>query len=436
MGTVAANNLGFTYSALTTPFLLPPFISGTINDASDPAAVTGFVADVKDNGVDIPSANYTISVISSNPAVVPAANISITKNNGNAVIKILPAAVGYSDLTFTLTEGSFTKTLVTSYAASQSPSANAKWPTGMADASGAIAIDNNYMIVVDDETNFLFVYDRNASGLPVKTYDYNQGNVLGLTDGSPGAYKETDLESFVKSIANPGRIYCLGSMSNSSSFNDKPNRNRLFAVTANGTGAATSFSDAGHYSNLRQALITWGDGYGYNFSASAAAGQDPKTIDGFNIEGMVFAPDNTTMFIGFRAPLVPTANRTKAVIVPIQNFETWFNNGTPAGSPVLSSPIELDLGGRGIREIIHLSTGLYIILAGNYSSIPITGMVYRWTGLATDAPVALPSFNIASLNAEGVMEVVEAGVPSLSKLQIITDNGSTDFYGDGTEAKS
>lgn len=435
VGTPApANNLSLTYSSSTIPALLPPFISGTINDASDPAAVTGFAVDVKDNGIAIPSTDYTLTLSSSNTTVVPAANVNITKNNGTALIKITPAAVGYSDITFTLTKGSFTKTLVTSYAASQSSSSNAKWLTGIADASAAIALDDNYMVIANDETNLLYVYDRNNSGLPVKTYDFNQGNVLGLTDGAPN-YKEVDIEAGVKSVATPGRIYWLGSMSNSSSFNDKPNRNRLFAVNVSGTGNSTGFTDAGYYSNLRSALIAWGDANGYNFSASAAAGQDPKLINGFNIEGMTFGPDNTTLYIGFRAPLVPLPGRTKAVIAPIQNFETWFNNGTPVGSPTIGNPIELDLGGRGIRDIIRLSTGPYIILAGNYDNTPIDGRVYRWSGTPGDAPVLLSSFNVNSLNAEAVMEIFEGGVPSLSKLQVIEDNGSFVFYNDGTEAK-
>lgn len=428
------NNLTLDYSAATTPSLLPPFISGTLNDATDPAKVTGFIVDVKDNGVAIPAANYALAVSSSNGTVVPAANVIITKADGSAVIKITPAAVGLADLTFTLTKGAFTKTLVASYAASQSSSANAKWPTGIADASAAIALDDNYMLIANDETNFLYVYDRNASGLPVKTFDFNQGNILALTDGAP-AYKEVDIEAGVRSVANAGRVYWLGSMSNSSSFNDKPNRNRLFATTVTGTGSSTAFANSGSVSNLRQQLITWGDANGYAFSTSAAAGMDPKLIDGFNIEGMVFAPNNSTMYIGFRAPLVPTASRTKAVIVPIQNFEAWFNNGAPAGNATLGAPIELDLGNRGIRDIIKLSTGTYIIVVGNYDNLPVTGMLYKWSGIAGEAPVALPSFNINNVNAEGIMEIFEGGVSSLTKLQLIADNGSTDFYNNGTEAK-
>lgn len=429
-----ANTLSFAYSATTTAAINPPFVSGTINDAMDPAKTSGIITDVKDNSVAIPAANYTVTASSSNTTVVPNANVSITKADGLATIKITPATVGYADISVTLTKGSFTRNLVINYAASQSSSANTRWMTGIADASAAIALDDNYMIIANDESNLLYVYNRSQSGLPIKTYDFNQSNILGLTDGSTGNWKEVDVEAGVKSIATTGKIYWLGSMSNSSSFNDKPNRNRLFAVTATGTGAATAFADAGHYNNLRQRLITWGDANGFDFSTSAADGMDPKLIDGFNVEGMVFAPDNTTMYIGFRAPLEPTASRTKAVIAPIQNFETWFNSG-PSGNPTIGAPIQLNLGGRGIRDMIRLSNGIYIILAGNYDNTPLNGAVYRWTGNPADAPIELSSFGITSRNAEAAIQINESGIISLDKLQIITDNGSDDLYNDGSEAK-
>jgi hypothetical protein len=227
-------------------------------------------------------------------------------------------------------------------------------------------------------------------------------------------------------------------MSNSSSFNNKPNRNRLFAVTCSGTGAATAFNNAGYYDNLRQRLISWGDANGYNFTASAADGHDPKTIDGFNLEGMVFAPDNTTLYLGFRAPLVPAGSRTKAVIAPIQNFEAFFNSTPPpgptTGSPTIGAPIELNLGGRGIRDIIRLSNGNYIIAAGSYDGA-LNPAVYSWTGNPASAPVQLTSFDVSALNIEGVLQVNTGGLIALDKLQFLSDDGSNVLYGDGIQTK-
>ena len=429
------NNLSLTFSASTTPLLNPPYVSGTINDAGDPAQQQGIITDVKENGVNIVAANYTLTASSGNTSVVPNANITITKSDGQATIKITPASVGYDDITLTLTSNGNNTTLVIHYAASSSSSSSAgtHWHTSFADASGAIALDDNYMIVCNDENNFLYVFHRDQSGLPVKSFDFNQGNILGLTDGAPGAYKEVDVEAGTSSTTTTGKSYWLGSMSNSSSFNNKPNRNRIFAITTTGTGAATNFANAGSYNNLRQQLITWGDANGYNFTASAADGHDSKVIDGFNLEGMVFAPDNTTLYLGFRAPLVPTANRTKAVIAPIQNFESWFNNGSPVGNPTIGSPIELDLGGRGIRDIIKQSNGNYIIVAGSYDGTS-NPAIYNWTGNPANAP-QLTTFNVAGLNLEGALQVNESGVLSPNKIQFLSDNGDAVYYGDGIAAK-
>jgi hypothetical protein len=184
------------------------------------------------------------------------------------------------------------------------------------------------------------------------------------------------------------------------------------------------------YTALKTALLGWGDANGYNFTASAAAGVDAKLPGGFSAEGMVFGPDSTTLYLGLRTPLVPVSARNKAVIAPISNFETWFNNGSPVGSPTFAAPIELDLGGKGIRDMVRLSTGAYIIIAGNVGGSPTTGAIYKWTGKAADAPVLVACPAADTLNMEGVMEMSTAG-----SLQVITDKGDDVYYGDGIAAK-
>ena len=150
---------------------------------------------------------------------------------------------------------------------------------------------------------------------------------------------------------------------------------------------------------------------------------------------MVFGPDNSSIYIGFRAPLVPTTNRRKAIIAPIKNFENWFNNGLPKGNLEIGSPIELDLGGRGIRDIIRLPNSNYVIIAGSCGG-ELVPAIYTWTGQATDAPVRINSITLTGLNVEGVMPVYEGGRLSLNKLQLLTDNGTDIYYGDTVIAKN
>ena len=243
-----------------------------------------------------------------------------------------------------------------------------------------------------------------------------------------GQWKEVDIEGGVRGIADPSITYWIGSMSNNSAFLYKPNRNKIFAMQVLGNGKSIELKNRGSYTRLREHLIKWGDRYGYNFTASAATGKDCKSNDGFNIEGLVFGPDNKTAFIGFRAPLVPVGTRSKAVIAPIKNFEAWFNNGTPAKDPQFDAPIELDLGGRGIRDIIRLSGGNYLVVAGS-SGWELNPAAYTWSGKRNDVPVPVTGFDLTGLNVEGVLPVSDSA-NFKNRVQVFTDNGAEFFYCD------
>lgn len=412
---------GGVKTAPATPFVL----SGVINNPTDPAATLGISFSVSD--LETASAALTMSIQSSDTNIVPLANIIITGTDSIRNIKIIPAKVGYTTITLTVSDGTDSTAYLLKYAASKDSVLASKsfWHTGMSDASTAISIDNDFYITGDDELNILNVYSRKNSGLPLVSYEYSSGLAL------PNPSKpEVDLEAAARSFINKNRIYWLGSMSNGKSpFEAKPNRDRIFATTVTGTGAATSFAFAG-YTALRSSLIAWGDANGYNFTASAAAGIDSKLPGGFAAEGMVFGPDSTTLYIGLRAPLVPVTARNKALIAPVKNFETWFNNGSPAGSPVFDAPIELNLGGRGIRDMIRMADGTYIVIAGNAGGSPLMGAIYKWTGKRTDTAIQVLAPAGVQLNMEGVMQGTAA-----NSLQILTDNGDDVFYNDGIVAK-
>lgn len=407
-----------------------PFkMSGVINDPTDPGKTLGVNFKVGD--LETAAVGLTVTVRSSNTTVVPAANLSLTGSDSIRTLKITPATVGYSNITVKVSDGTDSAQYVINYAASANSStpSTTTWHTGISDASDAVMIDDNYFITGDDELDVLNVYSRSASGLPLVSFDY--ASYLALPNpGSP----EVDIEASAVSASNPGKVYWLGSMSNGKApFDNKPNRDRIFATTYTGTGASTTFTFGG-YATLRSSLLSWGDANGYNFTACAAAGVDSKSPSGFAAEGLVFGPDNTTLYVGFRAPLVPNVSRTKAVIAPITGFETWFNNGAPSGSPTIGLPIELNLGGRGIRDIIRLTNGTYVILAGSATGT-LSGAIYKWTGNREDAPIPVVCPAAATMNLEGVAQVNTTGVLSTTSLQVITDAGEEVFYGDGTVAK-
>jgi len=419
--------LSFNHTA-TTPLLNPPYISGVIDDPTDPAATQGFVVDIKDNNDPLAPDDYTLSASSDNVLIVHNDKIVITKGEGQANIKIIPSGFGYSDITLTLTRGQETSTLLINYASSSAADfpQNTFWHTGVSDASAVVSLDSDYMVIGDDEVNELLVYHRYQSGLPVAIFNY--ASLLQLPDGA----KEIDCEAGVRSLKNPENTYWTGSMSNGGKkYKEEPNRSYFFETGIAGTGFSTKFSFKGYYNDLRSQLLKWGDANGYRLSEAASYGISPKRVDGFNIEGIAFAPDSTTMYIGFRAPMVPTTDRTKALIAPIQNFESWFNNGHPNGNPTIGKPIELNLGGRGIRDFVRLANGSYVIIAGNSDEI-LNAALYTWSGQPTDAPVLVNTMDVYALKIESGLEINDNGQ---TKLQVISDNGSNIFYNDDVSAK-
>jgi hypothetical protein len=311
---------------------------------------------------------------------------------------------------------------------------NARYHTGMADASTAFALDETYMVVANDEDEVLRVYDRNNSGAPVAESDMRSS--LGLTGSS-----EVDIEG---SAYNGSTLFFIGSHGNNSSGEDRPNRERIFGVTVTGSGAGTVFTPAGYYPYFEDDLIAWdnanghGLGAGYfGFAASAADGVLPEQAGGFNIEGLTFAPGSTTtLYVGFRAPLEPTGNRNQALIVPITNATTLF--GAPSGSTAFGAPIQLDLGGRGIRSMECNNSGC-LILAGSVDG-NANFALYRWTGNPADAPV--PTHTDLSngspytpgLSPEGMILPVDATAAG-SPIQFVSDNGDTVWYNNGVIAK-
>ena len=432
--------------SVTIPPSSPFAFSGVINDPTDQLSVNGIQFNVDD--AETPAALLVVTAVSSNTSVVPALNVVVNGTGSSRTLKITPVSVGYSDITLTVSDGVNTTAYIINYAASAAATVPAatRFHVGRSDASTAVSVDANYMFVADDENQALRLYNRNTSGVSVASFDYTSS--LGLTDISGGIPREVDIESSAKSGS---RIYWLGSHDNSSSGSNRPNRSRIFATDMSGTGSSAILTYVGRYDNLKADLLNWdhnnvhGLGADYfGLVASAAVGVIPESPDGsgFNIEGLEFAPDNTTAYICFRAPKIPVTSRTKALVVPVTNFTSLFTgNPTSAVSATFGTPIQLDLGGRGIREMKRNSSGEYLIIAGPVDAAtdiaPSNFVLYSWTGNPADAPYPLTT-TLSSLNINGSFEcIVDVPNPLTngSQIQLIADNGDNIFYNDGIIAK-
>ena len=264
------------------------------------------------------------------------------------------------------------------------------------ESSAVVAMDANYMFVADNEHQKLRLFQRFPTTTcrnPVYTLDVTSS--LNLPDEGD----EVDLEAMVMIQVNgTNRIYWLASHGNSEGGEVRLNRSRLFATTVkgNGTGSpAYSLTYLGRYDHLKADLCAWDrsnlHGRGSNYfglAASTNSGISSTNLNGFNLEGLCFAPDGVTAYLGFRTPLVngsgPTtamAQRTHALVVPLLNMGELVTNN-PVRGPAkarFGTPFTINLGRRGIRSMDTSYPGNYLITAGP-------------TGPASSPPVAPQQF--------------------------------------------
>ncbi|MEU3826777.1 DUF3616 domain-containing protein [Streptomyces sp. NPDC029080] len=398
------------------------YLSGAVGGTGDPTV--GLT--VAQSGADASALRVT-ATRSSRSTVAGTADVRVTGTGGSRTVAVTAHARGYTDLTLTVTGlGGRTATTTLHYAASPAVQhgADARYLTGASDASAAVDAGGGYVLVADDEDNTLRLYDGAVSGAPVRSWDL---------DDALDADKEVDIEGAAR-VGNT--VYWTGSLGNNKDGEYKADRDTVFTTTVSGSGAATqlAFGTAGH--RLREDLVAWDEANGgrYGFADATADGQTPKQADGFNVEGLEFAPGSTTTaYVGFRAPLVPPQNGGKALIVPVTNMDQ-VARGTKAA---FGTPVELDLGGLSIRDLRRNAQGQYLILAGSWAaednSAPYA--LYSWDGVAGHQPVKV--LDLPTADAGGWESVVS--VPDLAaagaRVQLVTDDGAADLYGDGTEAK-
>lgn len=409
-------------------------ICGVIGDPTNPR-ITFAVNDVESG------AGVTVSVTSSNQLVVPDANLALSIVGGNErTLTINPSGVGYSTIYIRVSDGVATNVVEVPYAASEMGRPGGIFHIGTADASAAMAIDNDWMWIGDDENQIIRIYNRNASGLPIAAF--NMTPFLGLTDIEAGRPREVDIEAATR-VGN--RIFWLGAHSHANIAEGRTNRSRLFASDISGSGASSTLSYAGRYDFLKLDLVNWdmnnGHGKGanyYSFDAATAEGVDPKKPWGFNIEGLCMAPgSSTTAYIALRAPLIPTNDLGRAILVPVVNFTTLAASTGPPGSAQFGAPIELDLFGRGFRSI-EWNGFEYLIVAGtpydNTGAYPRDFRLFTWSGNPADEPRERGA-DLTGMNPEAIVELPTAALQPTDPIQIISDNGRRFWYNDNIQAK-
>lgn len=309
----------------------------------------------------------------------------------------------------------------------QTFSPNTGTTAGSSDASAALALDANWMVVGDDEASVLRVYDR-AGGPAVKEWNY------GTALGNGG---ELDLEAGTR-IGDT--FYFTGSHSNNKSGADQDSREFIVAVQITGTGADTQFTYLGKHSGLEAQLVAWdqGNAHGkganyFGFAVSSATGVIPENVNGFSIEGMTASQDGSKLLVAFRAPQTDANTRDKAVVLELA--VAGLVDASGGSAPNVSAVHELNLGGRGIRSIEKAGDGSYLILAGPSGSasneVTHDFRLFRWDGVGT-TPTEL-DVNLDTLrdptggSFETIVDVQSTAQGTL--VQLLQDNGDSTWGG-------
>lgn len=262
---------------------------------------------------------------------------------------------------------------------------------GPCDASAGVALDADHFAVANDETNRIYYYRR---GEPKDVGSLEVGAFLGIPAG-----KEADLEG-AATIGD--RVYWITSHGRNASGRKQPYRQRLFATQIR-PGPSLQLIGA-PYARLLDDLAKAPELARYRLEdAARLAAEAPG---GLNIEGLAQTPEGG-LLIGFRNPLFGG----RALVVPLDNPE-----GVVTGKrAMVGTPIELDLGGRGIRSI-ELVGSSYLIVAGPVADEG-TFAVYRWSGRSGDEPAPM------GVDLQGLRPEALFAIPQTSNVQLLSDDG-------------
>ncbi len=400
-------------------------LNGAVGDPTNPTA--GVVVGHPEGGLDA----LTVSVTSSNASVLPAANVTVTGTGAQRTLAFAPIGRGVTNLSIIVTDGAGqTASVPAVYAASSAAGdATGRYHGQVSDASAALDVGDDHAILLNDETNTIFLHRMDVSGAPVRTWTFSAAQ-LGTGD-------EIDFEGISRS---GDTVVITGSHGNNRSGAVRPERRTLVSATITGSGPDTELAFAGRYNDLWNDLRTWdaanGHGLGADalgFVAGTASGIEPNPPAGFNIEGLEHAPDGSTLYLGFRAPTVDVAGVRHAVIVPLTNAGTILDGAPGTGPATFGAPILVDLDGRSIRSIARNAANEYVISAGP-SPQNDTWALYTWNGLADSAPVfsrTLPDDDGLTAGAWEAIAQVPSPLVAGAEVRVVTDSGDTNFYGTG-----
>lgn len=228
--------------------------------------------------------------------------------------------------------------------------------TGICEASAAARIGPDVYLVASDENDALTLYRR----------------------GEPKPLVQTAIElgeiDDIEAATHIGPIqFWLTSHSLTRKGKDRDERRILLATSVDGDGVLRTIGVP--YRNIRADV------------ARLIDESESDLEEQFDIEGVAADADGS-LLIGLRAPLTDTG---RAYVARIERpFDLLGIAGAaPTGSPLVTLPVsELDLGGRGIRDMERAGTGAhaFLILAGPSRDDGPRPALFWWDGTGQPTP--------------------------------------------------
>jgi hypothetical protein len=294
--------------------------------------------------------------------------------------------------------------------------------TGLCDASAAVAIDDTHFIVGDDERDTLRVYQM---GTPSEVAILNLTDYLG-NKNKKGEPKEGDIEGATR-IGSA--VIWITSHGRNKDAEIKEYRWRLFEtpVELSGSVPTVRTTQMPPYKNLHSDLIEYDKQH--SIGLAAADVYAPKE-GGLNIEGLA-AVDDDSVYIGFRSPLIIDAQKPdlqEALVIQLSGLKNLMSG--KGKQSVLGDPIELDLGGRGIRSMERVGDR-YLIVAGpsreddSADSLKLGFKLFSWSGKPGDDKAVPSDTDFGTLSPEALFEIG----PS-KQLMVLSDDGGVSINGE------
>ena len=265
---------------------------------------------------------------------------------------------------------------------------------GPCDASAATALDAEHFAVGADEGDTLTIY-RRSQAAAVGSLDLSR--FLGTKPG-----EESDIEA---AAAIGMRIYWITSHGRNGKGQVQHSRHRFFATDIV-PDQPPSLKPVGEpYTRLLRDMESSGALKSYKLGDAARLPAEAE--GGLNIEGLAATPEGA-LLIGFRNPLP----HRRALIVALQNPAELIAGKTAR----FGTPIELDLGRRGIRSIEQFGGG-YLILAGPTADAGSFAL-FKWSGHAGDAATPVAGVELKDLRPEALF-----AIPPGKEVQLLSDDG-------------